>query len=144
MFGHDRDQLRRFYFTAWQKYGAKVPLQPLEQMVAEVIALHPEYHALFSGEDKGIGREYLPEMGETNPYLHMGLHISIREQIAGNLPPGVREAHQSLLKRTRDVHAAEHIMMDVLAETLWQAQRDNLPPDEKAYLRKLRKLAKHY
>lgn len=136
MFGQDRDQLRRFYFTAWKKHCQRLPMQALEQLVADVIALHPEYHGLFSDEDKGLGREYLPEMGETNPYLHMGLHISIREQLSSDRPVGVRAAHQALLRHNGDAHEAEHVMMEALAEILWQAQRDGCPPDEKAYLNK--------
>lgn len=136
MFGQDRDQLRRFYFTAWEKHNNRLPMQPLEQLVADVIALHPEYHGLFANEEAGLGKEYLPEMGETNPYLHMGLHISIREQLASDLPKGVRSAYQRLLTKLGGVHEVEHTMMDALAEVLWQSQRDGRPPDEQAYLAK--------
>jgi hypothetical protein len=38
------------------------------------------------------------------------------------------------------VHAAEHRMLEVLAETLWEAQRSGLAPQDQGYLERLRRL----
>ena len=68
----------------------------------------------------------------------MGLHLAIREQVATNRPPGIAAIHANLARKLGDAHAAEHAMLEALAETLWESQRNNRAPDEQAYLEKLR------
>ncbi|HFD92024.1 MAG TPA: DUF1841 family protein [Gammaproteobacteria bacterium] len=140
MFTQDRGQLRQFYFDVWRKKRLGKPLEPMERLVAEVIEQHPEYHKLFENPDAAIERDYLPEMGESNPFLHMGMHIGLHEQIASNRPQGIGDIHRKLVVKTGDPHGAEHQMMECLAEALWQAQRENRMPDETAYLGALRRL----
>ncbi|MBU6421077.1 MAG: DUF1841 family protein [Gammaproteobacteria bacterium] len=123
------------FFEVWHKQQAHEPLSALETIVADIIRLHPEYQPLLAGDPgKALDRDWLPEGGETNPFLHMGLHIAIREQLSIDRPPGVKAAYQALLTRTHDPHAAEHLMLECLAETLWRGQRDGRLPDEAAYL----------
>lgn len=123
------------FFEVWRKQQAHQPLSALETIVADIIRLHPEYQPLLVGDpDQALDRDWLPEGGETNPFLHMGLHIAIREQLSIDRPPGVKAAYQALLMRTRNPHAAEHLMLECLAETLWRGQRDGRLPDEAAYL----------
>ena len=130
-----RTDTRRMFLEVWRKQQASKPLSALETIVAEVIRLHPEYHALLAGDpDSALDRDWGPEGGETNPFLHMGLHIAIREQLSIDRPPGVKAAYAALLKRTGYAHAAEHIMLECLAETLWRGQREGRLPDEVAYL----------
>ena len=140
MFGQDREQLRRFFQTAWDKRLAGQALQPLEQLVAEVIAQHPEYQDQLTG-DEALQREFSPDDGQTNPWLHMGMHISLGEQLLADRPAGLRGLYQRIANRLGDPHAAEHAMMDCLGVALWEAQRSNRAPDEAAYLECLRKLA---
>lgn len=140
-YGQDRSQLRRFYYQSWQKYQQQQPLEPVERMIAEVVALHPEYHTLLADEEQGMDKDYTPEMGQTNPFLHMGLHIAIDEQLGADRPLGIRQAYQKILQRTQDAHQTEHLIMDCLAETLWQAQRDGQAPDEAVYLQRLQHIA---
>ncbi len=140
LFGQNRDQLRRIYFEAWRKYREKLPLEPLEEMLASVILEHPEYHALLENEDASRDKDYLPELGQTNPFLHMGMHIAIREQLATDRPTGIRELYKQLLTRLHDTHTVEHSMAECLAEMIWQAQRSNTAPDEISYLDRLRSL----
>ncbi len=142
MFSSDRDQLRRQYFLAWRKYQQGEALTALEESIVEVVAEHPEYQPLLASEDRALGREYLPEQGATNPFLHMGMHLALREQVATNRPKGIHAVYQALCRATRNPLEAEHLMMDCLAESLWQAQRDGTMPDERAYLKRLRKLVK--
>ena len=141
IFDTDRDSLRRIYVDAWTKAQAGGPLTAMEAQVADVVAEHPEYQALLQNPDRALGREYLPEQGETNPFLHMGLHLALREQVATDRPAGVAEVHRRLGRRLGGAHEAEHAMMECLAEALWQAQRDARPPDEAAYLAALKRLA---
>ncbi len=137
MFGNDRDSIRRFYLQCWQKFQQKQPLNALEQQVVHVVSEHPEYHALLQLNETAIQRDYLPDTGETNPFLHMGLHLGIREQVATNRPAGIVELYQQLMIKY-GTHEAEHRMMDCLAESIWLAQRNNTMPDELAYLECLR------
>ena len=134
MFGQDRNQLRQMYFSAWRKQQGGELMQPLEAMIAKVIVLHPEYHALLEQGEDALDKDFLPEMGETNPFMHMGMHIAIREQLATDRPDGIVLAHKKLLLRLRDVHEVEHQIMECLGESLWEAQRNNSAPDESQYL----------
>ena len=136
-FASDRNQLRQAYAQAWQKYQQQQDMQPLERQIAEVVREHPEYHGALQQDD----RDYLPEMGETNPFLHMGMHLALRAQLATNRPAGIQACYQSLLAGKGSAHEAEHARMECLAEALWKAQRNGQMPDETDYLRCLQGLA---
>ena len=142
MFGNDRDRLRRYYCTVWDKANTGQPLEPLEGIIAEAIRAHPEYHSVLTDVETALSREYTPELGQTNPFLHLGMHIAIHEQLASNRPAGILDVYQRLCRRTGDAHAAEHLMMECLGETLWEAQRAGREPDERAYLERLWRLAR--
>ncbi len=135
MFGNDRQQLRKAYADAWQKFQQQQPMTPLQQQIAEVIKEHPEYHPSL----QQLQADYLPENGQTNPFLHMGMHLGLREQLSTNRPPGILECYQALCKKHQSSHDAEHEMMDCLAEAIWQAQKLGTAPDESAYLACLKK-----
>jgi hypothetical protein len=134
-----REELRRRYAAAWQRRCDGLPLEPLDAQIADVIALHPEYHALFENAD-AIEQAFTVEQGNTNPFLHMGLHLAIREQVGTKRPAGIEAVHTRLSRASGDAHAAEHRMIEVLAETLWEAQRAGRAPDEQHYLERLRRL----
>jgi hypothetical protein len=136
-----RDQLRQVYADAWNKHQNNLPLSPLEAQIADVIALHPEFHAMFNDSDKILDKDWTPAMGTTNPFLHMGLHLAVRDQIATDRPAGIRAAHQALLNRIHIAHDVEHSMIECLAEALWNAQRNGMPPDEVAYVNRIKGLA---
>ncbi len=140
IFGEDRAHLRKMYAEAWRKQCERLPMSPLESQIAAVIELHPEYHAAITGEN--LDRDYTPDGGQTNPFLHMGLHLGIREQVATNRPAGIAKIHESLSAKLGDAHAAEHQMIDCLAEALWEAQNQNRAPDERKYLDRLQRLTR--
>ena len=135
-----RDELRRVYVEAWRKRRAGLPIEPLEAQVADVIALHPEYHAALERGEDALGRDYAPEGGQSNPFLHMGLHLAVRDQIATDRPAGLRKAFESLAQRVGSSHEAEHRIIECLAEAMWEAQRSGRPPDEAAYLQRVLRL----
>jgi hypothetical protein len=141
-FFHDqgRASLRRMYLEAWRKHRESLPVEPVEDQIIRVVSLHPEYAQLLESEPAALDREYTPEQGQTNPFLHMGLHLAIREQVATDRPAGIAVVHRSLAARLGDVHEAEHAMIERLGEALWNAQRTGLPPDEAQYLESLRRL----
>ena len=113
-------------------------MEPLEAMVVDVVSIHPEYHNMLEKSHE-LDQDYLPENGQTNPFLHMGMHITLREQFSTNRPTGITGIYQQLLIKLGDTHEAEHEMMECLAETLWQAQQKSSHPDEDFYLNCLRK-----
>jgi hypothetical protein len=133
MLAHDRDEARRMFVEAWRKRQAGTVLEPLEALVADVVALHPEYHALLNSAEAAIAEEFMPERGVTNPFLHMGMHIALREQVGTDRPAGIAALYRRAAERRGDAHAVEHEMMECLGEVLWRAQRDNAVPDEAAY-----------
>lgn len=141
IYSNDRSKIRQQFFSVWKKANKGIALEPLETIIADVIRDHPEYHPLLGNPDAALDSEFYPEHGSTNPFLHMGMHITLREQVATDRPPGIRELTQKMLLRYRDSHEMEHRMMEPLGKVLWEAQRNNAMPDEHEYLEALRELA---
>ena len=134
MFNPSRDEARRLFFETWRKYQAQEPVAGIETMVLEVILQHPEYHGLLSQAEYYRDRDYAPEAGETNPFLHLSIHLAINEQLSIDQPTGLKQRYAALLAQTGDVQAAQHEIMDCLAEMLWRAQRDHTTFDAGIYL----------
>jgi hypothetical protein len=139
MFNPTRDQARRFFIDAWHKRRTGVLLTDMEHAAADLVAMHPEYHALLQDEQSALARDYPAEAGEHNPFLHLSLHLAIAEQLSIDQPPGLRAAFDTLLARSGDRHAAAHVILECLGETVWRAQRDGAPPDGEAYLECVRR-----
>jgi len=139
MFTPSRHDARRFFFDIWSKHKAQQPLGDLEKLTLSILYAHPEYHFIVDNPDQYLEQEWRPEMGETNPFLHMSLHMAIEEQRSIDQPFGIRSLYAQLALRLGDEHSAQHQMMDCLAEMIWQAQRDNTPPDVNIYLGNIRK-----
>jgi hypothetical protein len=140
IFGNDRNELRKMYADAWRKFCGEEELSPLEAQIADVVTSHPEYHDAVSNDQ--LDKDYTPDGGQTNPFLHMGLHLGIREQVATDRPAGIAKIYTTLATKLGDTHAAEHQMIDCLAETLWEAQSHNNAPDERKYLQRLQQLTR--
>jgi hypothetical protein len=136
---YTREQLRRSYLDAWHKQRGGSLLTPLEAMIADVVGVHPEYQALIENADRALTQDPDATNGSENPFLHMGLHMAVREQVSIDRPPGVRALHAALRGRYGNVHDAEHVLMESLAETLWEAQRAGREPDEGRYLDRARR-----
>ncbi len=139
MFNPTRDEVRAFFCAAWRKERERLPLEGAEAVAADLIAEHPEYHALLEDAD-AAQRDYTPESGQENPFLHLSLHLAIAEQISIDQPPGIRAAYASLRSR-REVHAAEHAIMECLGEALWRAQGRTDAIDAQQYLECVRRAA---
>jgi Domain of unknown function (DUF1841) len=133
MFAPSRDEARRFFFEAWSKYRRGETLQGLEQAALTVILLHPEYHALLDDPERNMARDFTPESGALNPFLHLALHLAIEEQLSIDQPRGIRDRYESLARKSGE-HEAKHVVLECLGETIWQAQRTGTAPDETAYL----------
>jgi len=127
------------YVEAWRKARESLPLEPLEDQIVRVLEQHPEYHPIVESGEPALERDYTPEAGESNPFLHMGLHLAVREQVGTDRPAGIAAIHRELARRLGDVHEAEHHMIECLAEELWSSQRSGRLPDETVYLESLRR-----
>ena len=134
MYNPTRNQARDFFFSAWAHYRAGQSLSDLERIAVEIIALHPEYHAVLDHPERHVERDYSPEEGQSNPFLHLGLHLGIAEQLATDRPAGVRAEFERLSASRGDRHNALHDLLECLGETMWRAQRDGTALDAEAYL----------
>jgi hypothetical protein len=139
MFSRDRHSYRQVFMAAWAKSQSGESLEPLEAQVVEILRLHPEYQALLADPDTNLDRDWLPEQGESNPFLHLGLHLAVLEQLSLDRPASIRKLHRNLMSATGDAHEADHRIMACLAEALWRVQHDGKPFDEKAYLKCLKR-----
>lgn len=139
MFNPSREQVRQFFFDAWRKYRERGLLAGLDQVAAGVILLHPEYHPMLEDPERYQDREFRPEAGDTNPFLHMSMHLAIEEQLSIDQPPGIKAEFARIAARCGDRHAACHEVMECLGETVWRAQRDGAAPDAPAYLECLKR-----
>ncbi len=134
MFTPSRDEARQFLIEAWRKYLAGEPLSGLEQTATQLIATHPEYHGVLDAPEAHVDRDYPPEQGDVNPFLHMSLHLAVAEQLAIDQPPGIVAHYERLREARGDSHAALHAILECLGEVIWQAQRTGTGPDAAVYL----------
>ena len=134
LFNPSRDEARLFLFETWRKRRGRELLTPLEDLAAQLIAKHPEYHAVLENPRQHQERDYLPEQGAANPFLHLMMHLTIEEQISIGQPPGIRAHFARLTQKLESEHDAQHRMMECLGEMIWQAQRSGTQPDAAVYL----------
>ena len=139
MFNPSREQVRQFFMDTWRKHQQDELLTPLEAMALDWIIEHPEYHAVLMDEG-ATQADYLPEGGQTNPFLHLSMHLAIAEQLSIDQPPGIKAAYQRLVART-DAHQAAHQLMEALGQIVWEAQRERRAPDSEKYLELIRRAA---
>ena len=138
--GQDRGKTREVFFRAWRAHREGRPLEGVEKLIVQVLLRHPEYHPVLEQSESARERDYFPETGDTNPFLHLGMHIAIEEQLSIDQPPGIRDLYQKLLARYPDDHATQHQMMECLGEMLWQANRQGIAPQDTVYLDCLNRL----
>ena len=136
--GQSRESLREAWRVAWQRHGQRLPLEPLQAQMAELVAMHPEYQAQVAAAAGAAAGGAAPDPG--NAFLHLGLHLALREQLGTDRPRGIVAVHRRLSAAGHDGHEAEHRMLEVLGQALWDAQRAGRMPDEQAYLDALRRL----
>jgi len=140
MFNPSREQVRQFFCESWRKHRERLILEGAEATAADLIAEHPEYHALLENPQAAIEQEFTPEGGQMNPFLHLSLHLAIAEQISIDQPQGIKAAYFSL-RQKMEVHDAEHAIMECLGEAIWHSQRNRRPMDGEAYLECVRRKA---
>jgi hypothetical protein len=140
LFNPSKEEVRQFFCEAWAKQQRSGILTPMESIAARWMVEHPEYHGILSDLESAKETEYTPEKGQTNPFLHLSMHMSITEQVQIDQPPGIREASKQLSIKLDSEHEAQHRIMECLGQVLWNAQRDGAPPDMVAYVEAIKKL----
>ena len=140
LFTQDRIRTRNLFSSVWQKHKANQSLELLEKQIVSLLDEHPEYHALLENPEANLDRDFGADDATENPYLHLGLHLALREQVGTDRPAGIASLTRSLLLKHGDGHQVEHLMIACLGEFLWDAQRQGRAPDEQAYLERLRHL----
>ena len=121
MFNPSRDEARNFLFDSWRKRREGVLLTPLEDLVAQLIEKHPEYHDLLADAERYQDKDYAPDGNVVNPFLHLMMHLTLEEQISIGQPHGIREQFTRLTQKYESEHEAQHAMMECLGEMIWQA-----------------------
>ncbi|MBI1394782.1 MAG: DUF1841 family protein [Betaproteobacteria bacterium] len=134
MFTPSRDEVRRFFFDTWTKYVSGRPLEGLEQVAISILLDHPEYRPMLEDPARFADRDWTPETGESNPFLHLSLHLAIEEQLSIDQPPGIRAELDRMLAQGLSAHDARHAILECLGEMLWEAQRLGTAPDGERYL----------
>ncbi len=142
MFTPSQAEVRRFFCGVWRKHTEHLPLEPLEAMALDWCLLHPEYQDQLSSQEHAIEAQYSVDSGQTNPFLHLSMHLAIAEQLGIDQPNGIRESYNTLSFRLGSRHEAAHRIMECLGETLWRSQREQKPPDSDAYLECIRQQVK--
>lgn len=140
IFNPTREDVRRFFCDAWKKKTEAQILTPLETIAGDWMRQHPEYHTLLTDPEGAVAQNYTPERGETNPFLHLSMHLSISEQISIDQPPGIRGIAEHLAKKLDSEHEAQHRIMECLGQVMWGAQREGVPLSPEKYLEALKKL----
>jgi hypothetical protein len=140
LFTQDRTRTRALFRNTWHKHTRGQALEPLEKQIAGLLEEHPEYHGLLSGKDEVLDHDFSAADGTENPFLHLSLHLALREQVGTDRPAGIAALTRSLLLKHGDGHAVEHLMIERLGLFLWEAQRQGRAPDEQAYLASLHQL----
>ena len=134
MFNPSRDEARRFLVESWRKRREGLPLSGLETLAASIVAVHPEYHAILEAPEAHVDRDWRPETGDVNPFLHLSLHLAVAEQLSIDQPPGIRAEYDRIRIARGGDHPALHAVLECLGEVLWTAQRHGKPPDAALYL----------
>lgn len=140
IFNPTREEVRRFFCDTWKKKTEDQILTPMEMIASDWMVEHPEYHAVLADPEGAVAQDYTPERGETNPFLHLSMHLSISEQISIDQPPGIKEIFENLTKKLGSKHEAQHAMMECLGQVMWEAQREGQPLSPEKYLEALKKL----
>ncbi|GAA4018447.1 DUF1841 family protein [Actimicrobium antarcticum] len=134
MFTPSQDDVRRFFCATFDKHRNNTILTPLEAIARDWIAQHPEYADTLADTDAALAADYSVERGQSNPFLHLSMHLSIAEQVSIDQPPGIRAAFLALARKRDSEHDAHHQIMECLGEMMWTSQRSGLPPDGAAYI----------
>ena len=133
LYGSKRETYRQVFLDSWRAYQEGRPLEGVQTRIVAVILRHPEYHGLLADAQRGLGQDFPPEQGRSNPYIHMSLHVALEEILALGEPAGIVDLFDSARRKLSE-NGAEHLFVDCLGEMMWQAQRAGRAPEPTALL----------
>ncbi len=134
MFNPSQEDVRRFFCQVYAKQQSDQLSDALETLAGLWVDEHPEFHSDLADCDAALKRHYGGEAGQSNPFLHLSMHVSISEQCSIDQPRGIRQAVELLAAKRNSLHDAHHEVMECLGTMLWESQRSGQPPDGQAYI----------
>lgn len=141
MFTPSQEDVRRFLCSVYEKHRKNQPMEGVETLAALWMDEHPEYHADLADLDAALMKMADVGDAQTNPFLHLSMHLSISEQSSIDQPRGIRQAVELLTARRGDLHEAHHEVMEELGIMIWESQRAGRPPDGQAYIDRVQRRA---
>ena len=134
MFSPSQADVRHFFCSVYAKAQAGTALEAIEIIASQWMQEHPEYAADFADEEQALRTMGDVKEGQTNPFLHLSMHLSISEQCSIDQPRGIRQAVELLTHKRNSLHQAHHEAMECLGQMLWESQQSSRPPDGNAYI----------
>lgn len=119
---------RQHFYHAWQKHLRGYALSEFEHRIVEVLLNYPEYTKALSPDSIDV------DNGE-NPYLILGAHMEVKDQLRLDRPRGIKKLVDSSSKGGAFV---ESLMVELMVYTLKSAYINKTPPSYEQYLRELR------
>ena len=77
MFNPSQEDVRRFFCGVHAKARAGAPLDALETLASQWLLEHPEYDPEMADAEAAVARVYDGADGQTNPFLHLAMHLSL-------------------------------------------------------------------
>jgi hypothetical protein len=141
MFNPSQEDVRRFFCQVYAKQQSTHLNDALESLAGLWVAEHPEYATDLTDVDAALAKQYKGDDGQSNPFLHLSMHVSVSEQCSIDQPRGIRQAVELLAAKRNSLHDAHHEVMECLGAMLWESQRSGRPPDGQAYIAAVQRLA---
>jgi len=124
----------------WEKAQLGEPLSDEDARLVEAMREHSEYADLWGRLDDLTDAQI--ERDGVNPILHVTIHQTIENQIAGGDPEQTGRTVETLIRQGLSRHEAIHRIGEVLAGEIWHILKEDRPFDEAGFVRKLRQIAK--
>jgi Domain of unknown function (DUF1841) len=137
LYGNNIQDTRQMFQRSWQKYQKQIVLEPLERQIVSVVLDHPEYHDIINLErietSSFLDNSSAPYL--SNPYMHMGLHLALRDQFTLDNPQGIQAIYKALYEKHQNHHQIEHAFMPALMSHLATAINQHQAFDDISYLK---------
>jgi hypothetical protein len=134
-------KFQRHMHMVWELSAlAEESLSDDDQVLAEIMQMHPEYYDLWSRLDEITD----DELAQTpvNPVLHVLMHQIIENQIAGQTPPQAAATFNQLIQQGFTRHEAIHQIGKALAENMQQMIETDQNFTDQRYAQTLRQLVR--
>ncbi|AGF49226.1 DUF1841 family protein [Candidatus Kinetoplastidibacterium galati] len=138
MFNPSLDQARYFFIEVWNKHKLSKTLTPIEKTTIACILEHPQFYKDLDNKES-IKNSYNSNFPESNPFLHLSMHLAISEQLLIDQPCGIKAAYNKLIT-SNDPHTAIHKIIKCLTLTIQYSQTHRLELDSNKYMNLIKDL----